>query len=152
MTVASEVVDLLKTNASLVALLTGGIYSAEDLGKLGVTRTTLGQTAWDANSKLKPLCYVTVRPVVATPHEITDEEHKYLSVRQAVEVRVYQDESYDIIFQAKQKIFSTLHATQNLNRRYLFESERDERQSEELAGASETVLDYQAIYILKGDT
>ena len=52
-----EIVDILNASAPLVALLTGGIFNFNSVGRKGINPMALAQ-AYDANNQLRPCCVV----------------------------------------------------------------------------------------------
>lgn len=90
-------------------LLTGGVYSYEQTGRLGINRRSTSN-AFDVNGKLK-LCAV-VKPRAKVPDgDIRDPKLQLASYRQVVEVWVYGDgdAGYSGIDQAVQRIYQVLH-------------------------------------------
>jgi hypothetical protein len=139
--VASEsslLVDFLKTDATLVALLTGGIFSVEDSGAMKLTMTNYPDI-YDG-AIIKPCAFVRARIEMTDP-AIRDEGAKVQAIRQSVEIILFEAQNFGTIEQAVQLIFKKLHMTHNNGRIYQYVGNRGERQAEEMIGVNETVID-----------
>lgn len=89
MSYEAEIAVILSADATLVALLTGGIYVSATVGPLGITREAT-PSAFDASNYLKPCALVKQRDKVTTG-DVLDFDAKIESVRQMVEVWLYAD-------------------------------------------------------------
>lgn len=97
MSVRSEIRDLLAADATLVAILTGGVYAAIEMKRTGET-----EAAFDANGEIKPC------GLVKTATEITDGPTQN-SGRIFIDIYLYQFSGFDSIDAAKERIFTLLH-------------------------------------------
>lgn len=108
MSLASDVKALLTTDATLVAMLTGGIYTRTELGQLGdIHDTTL--PIYDANETMLPHAVIRARDQLPFGR-VSDLHEQQQSTRQMVEVRVYDDATagYGIVTPARKLVFRLL--------------------------------------------
>lgn len=83
---------VMEADATLMAILTGGVYPFGSLGLEGITRESV-PTAFDANGYLKPCCIVKQR--AAVPDGVLDDMiTKEATTGQAVELWFYEDRGY----------------------------------------------------------
>lgn len=150
MSYESEVAALLEADATLDALLTGGIYVSATVGPLGITRET-NPAAFDANGWLKPCALVRERNKVPEG-SVLDFDAQIESVRQIVEVWLYADSSagYATLDTAAQRIRAllmgeTLTASFELRLAVWLARQRD---NGALAGAAMQRLDFQVDFVL----
>lgn len=94
----------LEGTASLTALLTGGIYDAGELGRLGLTPDTAGLYTGDI---LNPCAVIRWRGTSPFGPHFSPQ-----SQRQFFEVYLYQDDGYATIDSALLIVKQTLHRTQ----------------------------------------
>lgn len=98
-----DVNTLLEADATLVAILTGGIYKSGELGPLGITRGTTS-AAFDANGYLLPCALVKERAQVATA-DVSDYGAQVNSARQVIEIWLYQEQgSYAALDSARARL------------------------------------------------
>lgn len=76
-------------DATLMAILTGGVHQSGAVGIEGITRETVA-AAFDANGYLKPCALVAQRGDIPTG-DVVDYLAQVTSNRQIVEIWVYQD-------------------------------------------------------------
>lgn len=100
-----DVYDAL-TGALEVLYLTGGLYKAGDLGAEGINRSETPD-AFDADGYLKPCGLIRQRSAVNTG-DLSDFEYKLISLRETIEIYLYQDRAYDRIDRAKAYIITAL--------------------------------------------
>lgn len=93
----------MEADATLMAILTGGVYTAGELGFEGITRETAAG-AFDADLYLKPAALVRQRGLVPDGM-VEDDVDQDTSVRQVVEVYLYQDTGYASIDLAASRLF-----------------------------------------------
>lgn len=139
-TVAEDLVTYLETDATLLALLTGGIYSSEEVGRQGFTYTDQSGNLF-SDSTIKPTAYVRARSQVPTS-ALRDQGQGAFSFRQVVEIWLLQDNAYGIIESAKVRIITLLHDQHVNSRHWQLFNTREGRRSNEVAGAMEIVLDF----------
>lgn len=102
-----EVAAILEADVTLMAILTGGVYTSGELGPLGITRDT-AEGAFDADGWLQPCALVKEAPTVSTS-DVTDYEAQVQSARQRVEIWLYQDQgSYAALDSARARIYTLL--------------------------------------------
>jgi len=139
-TLASDVRAILAADAELSALATGGIYSDEETGRQRLTWSDLAESSKDG-ALLKPMIYLRTNIGFSTA-SIKDEAGQVSSYYQNFEVRLYQQQGYNIIDSMKQRVYELL-ADQNVSRRrFNWAGVRGTRQAEEINGAREMVLDF----------
>lgn len=103
----ADVYTALHTGGVLEALyLTGGLYKYEDLGPEGISREST-PTVFDANGYLQPCGLIKQRSTVNTG-DLSDYEYKLISLREVIELYLYQDRGYDKIDGAKNLIMTEL--------------------------------------------
>jgi len=108
MAVDDDVRTVLAADSTLMALLTGGVYTWTTTGKLFISRdNTATSTAFDADGTLKPCCVVKSRSAVPVP-TLTD-PLPLQGERTVLELWFYQDDGYTTIESAKQRAFKLLH-------------------------------------------
>lgn len=94
----AEVVTLLSADATLTAILAGGVYGFAASGLEGIRRGGDSPTnaAFDSNGYLKPCVLVRQRDNVPDGI-VSDDEEPLDSTVQVVELYFYQDRGYDAI-------------------------------------------------------
>lgn len=143
---AKEIVDYLSTDATLVALLTGGLYCLEDVGQEGITFSNT-PSAWDGPN-LKPCLVVKGRDTMPT-REIVDEVEQVMSYRRIIQIFIYAELGEDTLEQAAQLVYNNLQNKSPFTGAVMILFGGDAgRQAEELAGANFVRQDYM-LYGLK---
>lgn len=107
MTIAASVKAILAADATLIAALTGGMYTYQDTKRLGINKTTL-PAAYDANGVIKPLALVRQRSRVPTS-AIKDEAQQVTSEAAIIEVWLYSDGNASPPESAADRIYVLLH-------------------------------------------
>jgi hypothetical protein len=107
----SEVAAYLRLDATLMAILTGGIYEYMEIMPEGIRRGADSPTlsAFDANGYLKPCALVKEASLVPYGN-LYDEVEKITSTSQRVEIFFYQDRGYSAIQTAKERTYQLLTA------------------------------------------
>lgn len=102
----AQITALLTADATLTALLTGGIHAFESLPRNGVKELS---AAW-ANGRMKPLAVVKGRSHVPFGG-IKDTQTQFTTSRQIVEIWLYNDgdQKYTTLRSAQDRIFTLLH-------------------------------------------
>lgn len=101
---------ILEADATLLSTATGGIWSYDETGRLGLSRE-LTPTAFDANGIIKPAVLLKSRSI--TPDYIlADDSGQYVSAREMLEAWLYQDTGYGAINTMAQRIHVLLHTKQ----------------------------------------
>lgn len=99
---------ILEADATLTAILTGGIYTGGEVGPLGITRDTEAtDDAFDGDGWLLPCALVKEAAIVATA-DVTDYGEQVQSARQRVEIWLYQDRTYVALDSARARIRTLL--------------------------------------------
>lgn len=108
----SQFETLLEADATLMALLTGGVFTKESTGVEGITRET-ATSAFDANGYLKPCALIRERELVPD-NAVRDPMAQKTSAAQVVEVWLYADAGagYTAISSAKDRIYTMLEGYQ----------------------------------------
>lgn len=106
----SDFATRMRADATLMAILTGGVYTREDAGPEGISRETT-PAAFDSNGYLKPCAFVKQRGLVPDG-EVTDEGAKIVSARLVVEVWLYQRVTYTAIDGAKARLYALFQGHQ----------------------------------------
>ena len=125
MTKEAEMATLLRAEQTLTAILTGGIYTSEEVGIEGIHRgeedpddTHYSPTAqaFDEDGYLKPCALV--RELGETPMPRTQTPGQgFEAVSMLVQIYLYQDEGYDQIDLARNIIFGLVN-NKRLGRSY----------------------------------
>jgi hypothetical protein len=108
MSVSQQIKDILDADATLMALLTGGLYTFDETGHLGIG-TTSTPAAFDG-ARLMPCGVVKARAEIATG-EIKDQANKVTSTNQVVEIWLYEPDSTETIEEAAERVYNLLHET-----------------------------------------
>lgn len=113
MTVVDDIAALLKADTGsgkVATLLTGGIYTFEETGKLGINRDSTPNAFSATTGQLKPCLVVKGRSQVPD-NGIWDDATQDLSYRQIVELWFYDagDAGYSTIRAARDRAFELLH-------------------------------------------
>lgn len=95
----AAIVALLQADATLLALLTGGVHRAQEISRQGTP------TAYDANKEIKPC--VLVKQEVATPWGVHHD-----SGRLYVMMYFYERSGYTSIEAARSWVYALLHRSQ----------------------------------------
>lgn len=97
-------------DATLVAILTGGVWKRETVGREGISRETTA-AAFDASGYLKPCALVAQRNIVPT-FDVADEMAQRRSVSQVVEIWLYEDTGYTSIDSALARLYTLFEGYQ----------------------------------------
>lgn len=151
MSFESEVAAILDADATLDALLTGGIHLSGTVGPLGITRDTV-PTAFDGSGYLLPTALVRQRNIVPTG-DVLDFDAKIESARQMVEVWLYADagDGYTTLDTAGARVRTLLmgrQLTDSFELRLALWVDR-ERDLGALAGSSLVRLDWQVDFVME---
>jgi len=139
----SDFATRMQADTALMAALTGGVFTSAGVGREGITRET-APTAFDANGYLKPCALVRQRGI--TPDGIVyDGMMQVTSVRQVVEIWLYQDGGYTSIDTAVNRLYQlfqgyVMSGTHEIRLAGVLDRQRDPGA---LAGASLVRLDWQ---------
>ena len=98
----NDFITRMQSDATLMALLTGGAYAAQSLTREGITRETT-PNAFDSAGYLKPCALVRQRGQVADGM-VRDGMAQVVSTRQVVEIYLYCDSSYSPLDTAAARI------------------------------------------------
>lgn len=97
----------MEADATLMAILTGGVYAAGSIGLLGITRETT-PSAFDSNGYLKPCALVRQRPLIPDL-QVVDFTVQAASATQVVEIYVYEDSGYTNIDNALNRLYTLFY-------------------------------------------
>lgn len=137
----------LMADTTLMAILTGGIYTAGQIGRDGINRDKAATANAFENTatsrKLKPCAFIAEAEKVYDDF-IRDEIAKYASYRQRVRIHLYEDVGYTNIDLAEARIYTLLFGeplTGSLPLTVINEVSR-QREPGALLGASMHIVDY----------
>ena len=148
MSAESAIKAVLEADATLLATATGGVWSFDETGHKGLSRT-LTPAAFDSNGILKPCIMVSQRN--ANPgYNLQDDNGQMVDVRQVVELYMFQDDAYSAIETMKSRCYALLHA-QRLTGYHRVEWAGDVRLGRDLdLDAYTERVDYLTIYVRSG--
>ena len=109
MTRETEIKDVLTADSTLMTLLTGGVYTSEEVGPEGLRRGEDSPTdaAFDENELLKPC--VIIRQLDAVPYtRIRSHNPPMAGITEPLEIFIYQRRNQNIIEQVRIRIFELL--------------------------------------------
>lgn len=110
MSALSSIKARLEADATLLATATGGVFSFDETGRLGINRTNT-PAAFDSNGIIKPCVLLRLRS--STPdYVLQDDSGQYQSVREVIEVWLYEDSGYSAIETMRSRCYTLLQATQ----------------------------------------
>ncbi len=137
-------------DATLMAILTGGVYKAETVGVEGITRESAA-AAFDASGYLRPCALVRQRGLIPDGNVI-DPMAQVTSATRVVEVWLYQDRNYDQIDLALARIRALFQGYQFSDSFEVFWINTIDRQRDTgaLANASLARIDF-AVYSVEDD-
>lgn len=92
----------MSADATLVAILSGGIYQAGALGRAGLTRQISGIV--DSDGFLKPCCLIKQRGLVPD-YDVYDSMAQMTGTKQVVELWLYQDLGFTAIDAALSRLY-----------------------------------------------
>lgn len=110
MTREQQVAEVLKANAELVALLTGGIYVDQEIGIEGIHRgeESLTAAAFDENGYILPCALVVQDGPIPYGGNVRNLKDKFVATNQMVRIFYYQHRKSDVIEEAKLLVYSLL--------------------------------------------
>lgn len=102
----SQFAAVMLADDTLMAILTGGVYTSEALDVEGIHRGDDSPTAgaFDAMGYLKPTALIRQRDLIPLG-SVRNVSDKFSAVRQAVEIYFYQYRGYDQIDLAKDRVY-----------------------------------------------
>lgn len=144
--IESVVQDALQGVEAVTNILTGGIYTIQDTGRMGITFNNT-PAAFDGPSLL-PCAMIRGRYKYPTKDH-RDAEAQLVSFNQVVEIRLYQDNGNNDLESAYSQIYKVLH-DKRLGDYYLkLLNVRDGLWAEDLNGAVELIIEFDAIGLEK---
>ena len=145
-----EVAEILRADATMMAILLGGVYTEEEIGVEGIRRGEDSPTAlaFDDRGVLLP-CAVVRHHSPFPVDGVVDEAEGIMSVRQITSIFYYQFRGHAIVDSAKDRGYSILQGTklENTNKLvFLFETDAIPDMG---PVANSTVLrqDWDAVYV-----
>ena len=110
MTVETTLKAVLESDATLLSLATGGVWSWDEAGEKGLNRTRT-PAAFDSAGIIKPCIMVNAR--AANPgYRIQDDTGQVVDVRQVFETYFFDQLGYGTIDSMASRCFTLLHAKQ----------------------------------------
>lgn len=106
MSAENDIATVMEADATLMATLTGGVYTSAEVGRDGITRDTAA-AAFDTSGYLKPCALVRQRGLVPDG-VLVEQETPAASATQVVEIYVYEDSGYSSIDTALNRLFVLL--------------------------------------------
>lgn len=106
MSVEREIADIMQADVTLMATLTGGVYTSAGVGRDGITRDT-APAAFDASGYLKPCALVRQRGAVPDG-VLVEADGPAASAAQRVEIYLYEDNGYGNIDTALDRLLVLL--------------------------------------------
>lgn len=110
MSIESTVATYLEADATLMATLTGGVYTSAEVGREGITRGTASE-AFGTDGYLKPCALVKQRGPVPDGM-LVEQGDPAASFTQVVEIYLYEDSGYSSIDTALGRLFALLYGHQ----------------------------------------
>lgn len=111
MTIESTIVTLLQADATLVAALTGGIYSKQAIGKLGIDSnnalTPNAYTLVNQKNVLRPLVVIRLRTLVPQGNR-HDRKNQHIGAQGVLECWFYDENLYTTITTARDRVYTLL--------------------------------------------
>lgn len=139
-TIAQAVRDYIQLEPTLYQLMTGGMYTWDETGRLGINYTTVPQAF--NRSRLMPCLAVKIRGLLPTK-DIRDEDEQIMSYIRNGQIFIYQEGGTDAIEEATQLVYNMLHDREPIDGvRCMFGPILDGRQEESLNGASMTIINF----------
>lgn len=108
MSVESTLKAVLEADATLLALATGGVWSWDETGEKGLSRT-LTPAAFDSFGVIKPCVMVGARAANPDP-SIADDTGQIVATRQVVECYIMADSGYSTHESIANRIYTLLQA------------------------------------------
>ncbi len=133
--IESKFIEQLTADPVWQSLITGGTYSAQVLGRMGIvyTNPVLASGGAFDGATLKPIAFVRTLREEPFPG-VRDEVFQAMSTARLVEVYLYQDSGIDIIETALKEAYRIFHDKQFDWGRVMFAGGVGARSSEELSG------------------
>jgi hypothetical protein len=144
----SEIYAILNASAPLLAVLTGGLYKAEDVGVEGISRETT--PAAFSSGYLEPCALIKQRAETVT-NDVVEFDSLVISTTQIVEIWLYEDRGYTNLDAARPLIMGLLNGailttSFELQLANMIDRQRDEGA---LKGASLARMDWQVWSIIQ---
>lgn len=112
MTLEAEVATILKADATLMAILTGGVYTDEEVDVEGIRRGEdfVTDAAFDADGFLLPCALVRQRGLVPVGDMVRSQKEgdEITATRQVIEIYYYQHRGHAMIDLAKERAYQLL--------------------------------------------
>lgn len=97
-------------DATLTAILTGGVYTSAEVGHNGITQDST-PSAFDVNGNLKPTALVKNRELIPDG-QVQDFIAQHTSANQVVEIWLYEERGYTNIDLAKARLYTLFQGYQ----------------------------------------
>lgn len=113
MTLLSDLQTTLQADGTLTGLLTGGIYTSTELGKMGLhPDNSVCADAWTLVNDfqtVQPCMVIRQRSAVPT-YDRVDNKTQVVSIAPVIEMYFYDENSFTTIEQARDRVYAMLHA------------------------------------------
>lgn len=149
---SSEIQTILLATPAITTILTGGIFTPDQLGYKGLSRhNTVCTSAFDANGDLRPTA-VIVASGDKPDNKLRDSDNKFASVKEIVQIYLFRNGigGFTTLKTASDAIYNVLHEkrlTNAVNICYMGDVEN--QFSKELNDACTIISNYE-VYGLKG--
>ena len=107
MSAIGAIKTVLEADATLLATATGGVWDYDETDRQGLSRTT-APGAFDASKNIKPCVLLKLRSSIPDG-QLADSAGQVASVRETIEVWLYQDRGYTAIETMGLRIYALLH-------------------------------------------
>lgn len=101
---------ILEADSTLLATATGGIWSFDETGRMGINRTA-NAAAFTSAGIIKPCVLLKLRSSIPD-YVLADDANQYVSLSDHIEAWFYSDNSYTAIETMKLRVFALLHTKQ----------------------------------------
>lgn len=128
MTVQADIAAVLQASASLLAVLTGGVYTQDNVSEISRQTTA---AAFDTNNELKPCALVTEGTEI--PRGGIDHTGQGVSVQTPVNIYFYEREGYGNIAAAMALTFTLLNGKKIGASTFRVEYENENKNQEDQA-------------------
>jgi hypothetical protein len=106
----SSAKTILEADATLLATATGGIWSYDETGRQGLSRT-ITPAAFDSNGVIRPCILLKMRDAIPDG-QLADDASQTVSLREMLEAWFYQDTGYAAIETMRDRVYVKLQAVQ----------------------------------------
>ena len=137
----ADIKTVLAADGALTALLTGGVYTRAELGRMGLSRQSASD-AYDSDLKLKPCAVIRQRSAVPDG-AIVDEALQVASYRPVVEIYLYSDGSSTPPESAANRIYTLVQNQSIGNFRWQWSNQLEDWHDPALDNANMIRIDFE---------